>query len=31
MRQLNYRFDVEKKDARQIARDYLVAGGLIAG
>lgn len=31
MRQLNYRFDVEKKDARQIARDYLVAEGLIAG
>ncbi|MDD4255001.1 MAG: glycine betaine ABC transporter substrate-binding protein [Methanofollis sp.] len=31
MRQLNYQFDVEKKDARQIARDYLVAEGLIAG
>ncbi|NVO65906.1 glycine betaine ABC transporter substrate-binding protein [Methanofollis tationis] len=31
MRSLNYQFDVEKKEARDIARGYLVSEGLIAG
>lgn len=31
MRALNYLYDVEKKDAREIARNYLVKEGLIKG
>lgn len=31
MRQLNYKYDVEKKDAREIARDFLIEKGLIKG
>ena len=29
MRRLNYEFDIDKREAREIARDYLVAEGLI--
>ncbi|KAF1078866.1 hypothetical protein [Methanogenium sp. MK-MG] len=31
MRSLNAEFDIDKRDARAIARDYLVAEGLISG
>jgi len=30
MRELNYQYDVDKKEARDIARDFLVQQGLIA-
>lgn len=31
MRSLNAEFDIDKRDARTIARDYLVREGLISG
>lgn len=31
MRKLNFQFDVEKRDPRAIARDYLAGAGLLAG
>ncbi|WP_236626970.1 glycine betaine ABC transporter substrate-binding protein [Palaeococcus pacificus] len=31
MRKLNYKYDVEKKDAREIAREFLIEQGLIKG
>ncbi|USH00308.1 glycine/betaine ABC transporter substrate-binding protein [Thermococcus argininiproducens] len=31
MRLLNYKYDVEKKDAREIAKEFLVEKGLISG
>ncbi|MCL7412598.1 MAG: glycine/betaine ABC transporter substrate-binding protein, partial [ANME-2 cluster archaeon] len=30
MRELNYQYDVDKKEARDVARDFLVQQGLIA-
>lgn len=31
MRVLNYKYDVEKKDAREIAKEFLIEKGLISG
>ncbi|HIH72094.1 MAG TPA: glycine/betaine ABC transporter substrate-binding protein, partial [Thermococcaceae archaeon] len=31
MRELNYQYDVEKKDAREIAREFLIEKGLLKG